>query len=77
MKRRVFIKNVSLGVSGLYANQNIRTRISQGSMGVQLYSVRDAVSKNLEGALTQLAALGFKNLEIYGYNGTFFGRTGE
>jgi len=64
-----------LGVSGLYANQIFGQPFHRDPLGVQLYSVRDAVSKNLEGALTQLAGLGFKNLEIYGYNGTFFGRT--
>ena len=45
------------------------------SLNVQLYTVRDAVSKNLEGTLERLAGLGYKNIELYGYNGTFFGKT--
>jgi hypothetical protein len=44
------------------------------TLNVQLYTVRDAVSKNLEGTLERLAGLGYKNIELYGYNGTFFGK---
>jgi len=42
---------------------------------VQLYAVRGAVAKNLESALEKLASLGFDNIELFGYNGTFFGKS--
>jgi sugar phosphate isomerase/epimerase len=41
-------------------------------LAIQLYTVRDSINQNLEKTLEQLANLGFKDLEIYGYNGTFF-----
>jgi len=75
MKRRQFIQRLSIGVAGLYANNLFANQVKGKSLGVQLYSIRDAVSKNLEGALERLAGLGYNNLEIYDYNGTFFGKT--
>jgi sugar phosphate isomerase/epimerase len=44
-------------------------------LAIQLYTVRDSINQNLEKTLEQLANLGFKDLEIYAYNGTFFGKT--
>jgi sugar phosphate isomerase/epimerase len=75
MKRRHFIHNLSLGAAGLYMNKLFAGQIKKKALNVQLYTVRDAVSKNLEGTLERLAGLGYKNIELYGYNGTFFGKT--
>jgi sugar phosphate isomerase/epimerase len=75
MKRRHFIQNLSLGVAGLYMSPLLADQFKKKSLNVQLYTVRDAVSKNLEGTLERLAGLGYKNIELYGYNGTFFGKT--
>jgi sugar phosphate isomerase/epimerase len=38
----------------------------RGPVSVQLYSVRDRLSEDLEGTLERLAALGFTNVEPYG-----------
>ena len=38
----------------------------RGQISVQLYSVRDRLSEDLEGTLERLAALGFTNVEPYG-----------
>ena len=75
MKRRHFLQSVTLGAAGLYTNQLFADFSKKKSLGVQLYSVRDAVSKNLEGALEKLASLGFDNIELFVYNGTFFGKS--
>lgn len=75
MKRRNFIQNMSMGAAALYANKLFTGFADTKSLNVQLYTVRDAVGKNLEGALEQLAGLGYKNIELFGYNGTFFGKT--
>jgi sugar phosphate isomerase/epimerase len=75
MKRRHFIQSLSFGAAGLYANKLFADQFKKKSLNVQLYTVRDAVSKNLEGTLERLAGLGYKNIELYGYNGTFFGKT--
>jgi len=71
MQRKDFISLSSLGLLGLYSCGI--SRISRKKpLAIQLYTIRDAVSDNLEKALEKLAALGFTELEIYGYNGTFF-----
>jgi len=76
MERRDFLQTVSLAAAGLYVNGllanplNVRT-----PLGVQLYSVRDAVAKDLEATLERLANMGYANLELYGYDGSFFGHT--
>jgi sugar phosphate isomerase/epimerase len=75
MKRRHFIQNLSFGAAALYANKLLPNISKDKTLNVQLYTVRDAVSKNLEGTLERLAGLGYKNIELYGYNGTFFGKT--
>ena len=75
MKRSQFLQSITLGAAGLYTNNLFAEFGKKKSLGVQLYSVRDAVAKNLEGALEKLASLGFDNIELYGYNGTFFGKS--
>lgn len=75
MQRRKFIHDVSFGIAALYAAQHLSGFKKKKHLGVQLYTIRDAVAKGLEPALERLAALGYTDLEIYGYNGTFFGKT--
>lgn len=76
MNRKAFLTLSSLGLLGLSScsilNHHSKNRTS---MAIQLYTIRDAMSKNPEKALERLAAMGFTGLEIYGYNGTFFGKT--
>ncbi len=75
MQRKDFIKLSSLGLLGLYACGTSNFKSNTKTLAIQLYTVRDAISQDLEKTLEQLAALGFTRLEIYGYNGTFFGKT--
>ena len=76
MERKYFIKTLSLGLLGFYACKGFGIKSDlKKPLGVQLYTVRNEVSKNLDQTLEKLAALGYTNLEIYGYDGTFFGKT--
>ena len=75
MKRRNFLQNMSMGAAAVYANKLFTGIGDSKTLAVQLYTVRDAVGKNLEGALEQLAGLGYKSIELFGYNGTFFGKS--
>ena len=77
MKRRHFIQTVSMGAAALYANKLFNDGTKTKTLALQLYTVRDAVSKDLEGTLNRLAGLGYKELELFGYNGTFFGKTAK
>ncbi|KAA0130685.1 sugar phosphate isomerase/epimerase [Chryseobacterium sp. SN22] len=75
MQRKDFIRLSSLGFLGLYSCGISNFKSKTETLGIQLYTVRDAISEDLEKTLERLAGLGFTQLEIYGYNGTFFGKT--
>ncbi|MHA4742207.1 sugar phosphate isomerase/epimerase family protein [Dyadobacter sp. MSC1_007] len=45
-------------------------------IGLQLYTLRNEISKDLLGTLKKVAAIGYKEVELYGYSdGKFFGKT--
>ena len=45
-----------------------------GAIGLQLYSVKDVIEKDLKGTLQQLAAIGYKEVESYpGQKGHYYG----
>jgi sugar phosphate isomerase/epimerase len=54
--------SVSAGVFAASATSTSRHR-----MGLQLYTVRDPMTKDAVGTLKQAAALGYKNFETYGF----------
>ncbi|MBO0935218.1 sugar phosphate isomerase/epimerase [Fibrella sp. HMF5335] len=46
------------------------------NVGLQLYTLRDTIMKDPDGVLKQVAALGYKEVETFGFNeGKFFGKT--
>ncbi|MCD9854579.1 sugar phosphate isomerase/epimerase [Epilithonimonas sp. JDS] len=75
MNRKDFIALSSLGFLGLYTCGTSNMMNIRKPLAIQLYTVRDAISDNLEKALEKLVKLGFNQVEIYGYDGTFFGKT--
>jgi len=75
MQRKDFIKLSSLGLLGLYSCGISNVKNNKKTFAIQLYTVRDAISANLEKTLERLAGLGFKEIEIYGFDGTFYGKT--
>jgi len=75
MKRKDFITLSSLGFLGLYSCGISNLNMSKKPLAIQLYTVRNAISKNLEKTFEKLAELRFTEFEIYGYDGTFFGKT--
>jgi sugar phosphate isomerase/epimerase len=77
MQRRRFIQSIALGAASFAAGDLFAETRKPGKYGLQLYSFRQAVSKDLEKALAQLASIGYNKLEIYGYDGKFFGRTAQ
>jgi sugar phosphate isomerase/epimerase len=76
--RRDFIRTVALGSVGAMVLSKLS--FAEGltgknpAVGIQLYTVRDALNANAKDALAKVAALGYKNLELAGYNnGKFYG----
>lgn len=74
MNRKDFISLSGLGFLGLYACGTSNLISKKKPLAIQLYTIRDAVSVNLEKSLERFADLGFTQLEIYGYDGKFFGK---
>lgn len=72
--RRSFIKNASLFTAGAFIKPPFYDKKSN-YIGLQLYTVRDAMQKDPAGTLAKVAAIGFNSLEGATYTGTqnFYG----
>lgn len=77
--RRDFIRTSAAGVIGLTAlgtyacKQAVPDKKSFG-VGIQLYTIRDAMAADVTGSLKKVSDLGYKNLELADYsNGKFYG----
>jgi sugar phosphate isomerase/epimerase len=75
--RRTFIKQTSLTTAGLLLMKN-RPPKSEQLIGLQLYTVRNDLFKDVEGTIAKVAGIGYNSVEVFGYNnGKFFGKTPE
>ena len=78
--RRDFIKNTALVVAGstLLSNDLFASPKKIERVGVQLYSVRDAMRKDPKGSLTKLADMGYIHVEHANYiDRKFYGYTAK
>ena len=75
MQRRDFIKTSSMFVvAGLMFPSSACSFSKTKYIGLQLYTIRDEVHKNIEAALEKLAEIGYNSVEAAGYNaGKFYG----
>jgi len=76
--RRTFIKSgaVALAATALLPESVFAAKKRKGIIGVQLYSVRDDMTKNPLGSLTQVAKMGYKYVEHANYvDRKFYGYT--
>jgi sugar phosphate isomerase/epimerase len=74
--RRDFLKNITL-VSGVIAASSLQaaSKTAKGrkmKTGLQLYTLRDVIAKDLPGTLTAISKIGYNSLESYGFDGSFF-----
>lgn len=83
LSRRKFIVNSSLTLAGTMLVPDLifaKRKYKETILGIQLYTVRDAMKLNPRNTLQQLAAMGYKNVEhanyvdrkFYGYTATEF-----
>ncbi len=73
--RRSFLQQSSVLTAGLLISKK-DWYFKPGPIGVQLYTVRDAMAKDPKGSLEKIAKLGYKQVETYGYkDGKWFGYT--
>jgi sugar phosphate isomerase/epimerase len=73
MNRRKFIKQSAMATGATLAFSSFTFK-KQTEIGLQLYTLRDVINKDVKGTLEKVAALGYQKVEAYGYNdGKLFG----
>ena len=73
MKRREFIRNTAFAAAATAVAPSFAFA-EKRKIGLQLYSLRDVINKDVTGILKKVAEFGYKELETYGYNdGNLFG----
>lgn len=82
MDRRTFLRSTAFLSAAAVASPVQLCTISKASMshrkqvGLQVYTLRDLVVKDLEGTLQAVAELGYNYIELFGYReGMYFGKT--
>jgi len=74
MNRRQFIQRGTLAIAGTAVALPALAKGSRNRIGLQLYTLRDIITKDPKSVLKQVADLGYQDLEVYGYNdGMLFG----
>jgi len=75
MKKRSIISIVLLmAVTGLIFSTFYSCKPAKKNIGLQLYSIRDSIRKDVPGAIAKVANMGYKFVEPAGYgNGKFYG----
>lgn len=82
ISRKNFIKQASLLSTVLLVSPGCMTTPSSSpakKVGLQLYSLRDLIGKDVEGVIEKVAKAGYQEVETYGYNATdhFWGLSPE
>jgi sugar phosphate isomerase/epimerase len=71
--RREFLKVTAAGAIGAFVLSQNGCK-SAGKIGLQLYTIRDAMGTDVPGSLKKVADIGYKYLELAGYaDGKFYG----
>lgn len=72
--RRSFIKSATLASAGLYISPSVY-RFKTSYIGLQLYTVRDAMQQDPDGTLAKVAGIGYNSVEGATYTGSekFYG----
>lgn len=69
MNRRDFIAATGLAATaGLLTSFDMHLPKPKFKMGLQLFTIRDAMAKDVKGTLQKAAALGYQDLETYGFD---------
>ena len=64
MDRRTFVETVS---SAALASRSASPASRLGNIGVQLYTLRQAMEQDFDGTLARVARIGFREVEFAGY----------
>lgn len=76
MKRRDFLKASSVFAATSLIPYRPTLANAEKSIGLQLYTVRKEINKDLIGTLKKVAEIGYNTIELAGYrNGQFYGKS--
>jgi sugar phosphate isomerase/epimerase len=76
MTRRDLLKQMAWVTAGSFMISDVLAMdVKNKKVGVQLYTLRNAIGKDAKGTLKKVAELGYGEVESFGYNGKFFGMT--
>ena len=65
--RRTFLKQTGLLTSAILLNPPFLFN-RKYKLGIQLYTIRDAMAKDVRNTLRQVASFGYEEVETYGFN---------
>jgi sugar phosphate isomerase/epimerase len=66
--RRNFIINTGLAATAVLAMPSLAFTMDKKEIGLQLYTLRDEISKDVKATLEKVAAAGFTTVETYGFS---------
>jgi len=76
ISRKTFLKTSALALTAPLLSRLDAFGKAPKAVGLQLYTLRDQLAKDLEGTLRRVAEIGYKEVETFGYSdGKFFGKT--
>ena len=76
--RRDFVKNAATFALGASVLPTLAFKDEEKPIGIQLWSVRDALREDFEGTIEKIARIGFNYVEGFGYeNGAWFGKNAK
>ena len=70
--RRTFIRQAGLLTSAAFIEPSELFK-SDYKLGLQLFSIRDAIAADVKGALKKIAGFGYQEVETYGFNKGYWG----
>jgi sugar phosphate isomerase/epimerase len=75
MQRRNFVRSIALTATGLALSPTISAFQSKRPLGAQVWTIREYLKKDLNGSLSKLAKLGYNEIEVFDYDGTYWGKS--
>ncbi|MFT5713901.1 MAG: sugar phosphate isomerase/epimerase [Flavobacterium sp.] len=75
IKRRTFLINTSLALGAIALAPTFAFESKKKAIGIQLWTLRDTLPKDVKGVLAQVGKAGFSEVETFGYSADtgFFG----
>jgi sugar phosphate isomerase/epimerase len=72
MNRRVFLKQTGMLASATFVQPSFFFK-EKFKLGLQLYTIRDAIAKDVRTTMKQIAGYGYDEVETYGFNKGYWG----